>query len=91
MSELHTEAPRATVSEGLAQGPYVAARAGVEPTTLWTKGDESTNEPPCPTRQELTTMTCLPKMPVILTLFLNLNGLDKLLFSMLFNPKHVPQ
>src|SRR6218665_2252103 len=32
--EFHAEAPQATVSEGLAQGPYVAARAGVEPTTL---------------------------------------------------------
>src|SRR6218665_1701799 len=32
-----------------AQGPYVAARAGVEPTTLWTIGVDSTNEPPCPT------------------------------------------
>src|SRR6218665_120444 len=29
--EFHAEAPQATVSEGLAQGPYVAARAGVEP------------------------------------------------------------
>src|SRR6218665_1331470 len=35
----------ATASEGLAQGPYVAARAGFEPTTLRTKGVESTNEP----------------------------------------------
>ena|SRR6218665_2499615 len=26
--EFHAEAPQATVSEGLAQGPYVAARAG---------------------------------------------------------------
>ena len=32
-------------SEGLAQGPYMAARAGFEPKTLWTKGIESTNEP----------------------------------------------
>jgi len=32
----HAEAPRATVSEGLAQGPDVVARAGVEPMTLWT-------------------------------------------------------
>ena len=40
-------APQATVSEGLAQGPYVAAR--FEPMTLQTKGYESTNEPPCPT------------------------------------------
>src|SRR6218665_3730010 len=43
--EFHAEAPRATVSEGLAQGPYVAARAGVEPTTLRTKGVDSTNTP----------------------------------------------
>ena len=39
----------ATASEGLAQGPYVAARAGFELATLRTKGDESTNEPPHPT------------------------------------------
>ena len=31
-----------------AQGPYVAARTGLEPMTLRTKGDESTNEPPSP-------------------------------------------
>ena len=37
------------MSEGLAQGPYVAARVGFEPMTLRTKGDESTNEPPRPT------------------------------------------
>jgi len=30
------------VSEGLAQGPYVAARAGVEPMTLRTKGVDAT-------------------------------------------------
>jgi len=29
--EFHVEAPQATVSEGLSQGLYVAARAGVEP------------------------------------------------------------
>jgi len=46
VSEFHTEAPQATVSEGLAQGPNVAARSGFEPTSLWTKGDESTNAPP---------------------------------------------
>jgi len=35
--EFHTEAPQPTVSEGLAQGPYVAARAGVEKSreVLW--------------------------------------------------------
>ena len=49
VSEFHAEAPQATASEGLAQGPYMAAGAGFEPTTLRTKGDESTNEPPRPT------------------------------------------
>jgi len=34
---------------GLAQGPYMVSRAGFKPTTFWTKGDESTNEPPHPT------------------------------------------
>ena len=29
---------------------YVAARAGLEPATLRTKRDESTNEPPRPTK-----------------------------------------
>ena len=48
VSEFHAEAPQATSSEGLAQGPYVATRAGFEPATLRTKGDESTNEPPLP-------------------------------------------
>src|SRR6218665_1716287 len=48
VSEFHAEAPQATESEGLAQGLYVADRAGFEPTTLWTKGDESTSKPPRP-------------------------------------------
>ena len=34
VSEFHAEAQQATASEGLAQGPYVAARAGFEPMTL---------------------------------------------------------
>jgi len=46
--EFHAEAPQATVSEGLAQGPYVAARAGVEPMTLRTKGVHSTKAPSMP-------------------------------------------
>jgi len=46
--EFHAEALQTTVSEGLAQGSYVAARAGFKPTTLRTKGAESVNEPPCP-------------------------------------------
>ena len=37
--------PQATASEGLAQGSYVAAVAGFEPTTLRIKGTEFTNEP----------------------------------------------
>ena len=45
VSEFHAKAPRATVREGLAQGPYAAAWAGFEPTTLRTKGVDSTNEP----------------------------------------------
>ena len=47
---LHAEALQATVSEGPAQGPYmyVAARAGFDPTTLRSKGIDSTNEPPRP-------------------------------------------
>ena len=42
---------QATASEGLAQGSYVAARAGFEPTTLQLKGIDSTNAPPYPTRE----------------------------------------
>jgi len=49
VSEFHAKAPQATVSEGLAQSFYVAARAGFKPTTLQPKGDETTNEPTCPT------------------------------------------
>ena len=36
------------MSEGLAQSPYLATRAGVEPMTLRTKGVDSTNAPPTP-------------------------------------------
>ena len=49
MSEFRAKAPQATATDGLAQGPYVAARAGSEPATLRTKGSESINEPPLPT------------------------------------------
>ena len=48
VSEFDTEAPQATVSEGFAQVPYVAARAGVEPMTLRTKGVDATNAPHAP-------------------------------------------
>ena len=40
---------QAIESEGLAQGSYVAATLGFEPTTLWMKGNESNNVPPRPT------------------------------------------
>ena len=45
----HAKTPQVAASEGLAQGPYVAARTGFEPTTARTQGDESTNEPLRPT------------------------------------------
>jgi len=39
----HAEAPQETMSERLAQGPYVVARAVVEPMTLRMKGIDSTD------------------------------------------------
>ena len=36
----------ATTSEGLAQGPYKAARVGFEPTTFRTEGTKTTTQPP---------------------------------------------
>ena len=47
--EFHAEKPQATAREGLAQGPYVAARVGFEPTILQSTAIDSTNEPPRPT------------------------------------------
>src|SRR6218665_341812 len=41
---------QATAGKELAQGPYVAARAGVEPTTLRLKVIVSTKVPPRPTK-----------------------------------------
>src|SRR6218665_1414987 len=49
VSEYNAEALQAIAGKGLAQGPYVAARAGFEPTTLRSNGVVSTNAPPCPT------------------------------------------
>ena len=46
--EFHAEAPQANVGEGLAQGPYMAARARVEPMIFRTKAVDSTNAPPTP-------------------------------------------
>ena len=45
VSEFTREVLQAAVSEGLTQGPYVAAREKFEPST----GIYSTNEPPRPT------------------------------------------
>src|ERR1700733_13052582 len=39
----HVESHRAIVSEGLAQGPYVAPRAGFEPTTLGLQANDLTH------------------------------------------------
>src|SRR6218665_2092070 len=44
---------QATVSKGLAQGPYMAARAGTEPTTLQLRVIDLTNVPPRPTMSQL--------------------------------------
>src|SRR6218665_2722385 len=43
------QSAQVTVGKGLAQGPYMAARAGVEPTTLRLTAIDSTKAPPCPT------------------------------------------
>src|SRR6218665_3992570 len=45
---LHAEALQAIAGKGLAQGSYVAARAGVEPTTLRLRVIASTNAPSRP-------------------------------------------
>ena len=47
VSEFHAEAHRQLLVK--AQGPYVASRAGVEPTTLRLKVIVSTKAPPHPT------------------------------------------
>src|SRR6218665_2423935 len=54
VSEFHPEDPQATASEGLAKGPFVAARAGVEPATLQTVGVKSTTELPLHTNKQYT-------------------------------------
>jgi len=46
VSEFHAEVPQTIASEGLAQGPYVAARVGFETATLWTKGGEMSHHTP---------------------------------------------
>ena len=49
VSEFHAGEPQTTVGKGLAKGPYVADRAGVEPTTLRLRVIDLTNAPPRPT------------------------------------------
>src|SRR6218665_798550 len=44
---LHAEALQAIAGKELAQGPYMTARAGFEPTTLRSHGVVSSNAPPC--------------------------------------------
>ena len=56
---LHADALQATVSEGRAQGPYVAARAEFEPTTLRSKGIDSTSATPRPTKCTSVTLITL--------------------------------
>ena len=36
------------MSEGLAQGPYMAARVGFKPVALWMQGTELKSKLPCP-------------------------------------------
>src|SRR6218665_1380384 len=49
VSEFHAEAHRQLQVKDLPmQGPYMTARAGVEPTTLRLRVIASTNAPPCP-------------------------------------------
>ena len=50
------------MSEGLAQGPYVAARVEFEPVTLWTQGTELTTVSPRPTLSH--------RAPILIDIFL---------------------
>src|SRR6218665_3655993 len=43
------QSAQATAGKGIAQDPYMAARAGIEPTTLRLIVIASTNASPCPT------------------------------------------
>ena len=79
MSEFHAKAPQPTASaiEGLAQGPYVAARAGFEPTTLRSTAIDSTNEPTRPQRATTSNQYHLLSSMCVLVLAIQHN-LDKL-------------
>ena len=56
------QAPQATVTEGLAQGPCVAARSGIEPTTLRTKSVDSTKAPHTP---QTCSMLCVTRYAAV--------------------------
>src|SRR6218665_2278555 len=56
---------QATVSKGLAQGPYVVARAGVEPTTLRLRVNDLTNAPPHPTNLKFSPLTGVKVMRLL--------------------------
>src|SRR6218665_210130 len=60
---------QATAGKGLAQGPYMAARAGVEPTTFRLKAIDSTKAPQCPTTMH--SSLCMP-VPVLVIHFVTL-------------------
>src|SRR6218665_2166485 len=75
--EFHAEAPQATVSKGLAQDPYVAARAGVKPKTLRTKGVDSTKVPPHPT------LSCVVLTASVVFELVPINKLNKFRFKSL--------
>src|SRR6218665_1065997 len=54
------QSAQATAGKGLAQGPYMAARAEVEPTTLWLKVIDSTKAPSRPTYSTMTLGMLIP-------------------------------
>ena len=50
---LHAKAQQTTASEGLAQGSYVAARAGFKPATLRSNGIDSAYAPSRPSARTI--------------------------------------
>src|SRR6218665_3505779 len=83
--EFHAEAPQATVSEGLAQGPCVSARAGDEPMTLRTKGVDSTNTPISPSKPS-TNVTLRQPCKTRITFYILINKLRRLAKEGLVTP-----
>src|SRR6218665_1715234 len=55
---------QATAGKGLAQGPYMAARAGVETTTLRLKAIASTKAPPSPIYYEVNNRDVLKQLAI---------------------------